>query len=180
MMGNVANNKRIAKNTIYVYIRMLIIVIVNLYASRIILNVLGIVDYGIYNIVGGTVVLFSFLNQALSSATQRFVAYEMGCGNATKLHETFCMCFNVHVIIAVFIVIAAETLGLWLVCNKLVIPENRYETALLVYQCSIISSVVSIIQVPFNATVNAHEKFNVYAIISISKADCCLPSLLSI
>ncbi len=79
MMGNVANNKRIAKNTIYVYIRMLIIVIVNLYASRIILNVLGIVDYGIYNIVGGTVVLFSFLNQALSSATQRFVAYEMEC-----------------------------------------------------------------------------------------------------
>lgn len=179
-METVGNNKRIAKNTLYVYIRMLIIVIVNLYASRIILNVLGIVDYGIYNIVGGTVVLFSFLNQALSSATQRFVAYEMGCGNATKLHETFCMCFNVHVIIAVFIVIAAETLGLWLVCNKLVIPENRYETALLVYQCSIISSVVSIIQVPFNATVNAHEKFNVYAIISISKADCCLPCLLSI
>lgn len=165
-----SDNKLIAKNTLYMYLRMLIIMMISLYASRVVLSTLGVDDFGIYNVVGGIVALFAFLNGALSSATQRIIAFVLGQGDSRQLTQTFCMCINVHVIIAVLIVLLAETAGLWLVCHKLVIPATRMGAALFVYHCSVASAAISIIQVPFNACVSAHEKFNVYAAISILDA----------
>ena len=169
-MANSSNSKLILKNTLFMYMRMFVLVGIGLYTSRVVLQVLGVVDYGIYNVVGGIVSLFIFLNGALSHATQRFIAYDLGKGDIGKLKNTFSMCINVHIIIALIIFLLADTIGLWIVYNKLVIPEERFTTALWVYHFSILSSLISICQVPFNATINAHEKFNVYAIISIIDA----------
>ena len=164
------NNKQIAKNTLYMYLRMLITTIISLYTSRIVLNVLGVVDFGIYSVVGGIVTLFIFLNGALSSATQRFIAFELGKNNAQKLHETFNMCMNVHVIITLLIIILAETIGLWLVLYELVIPAERMETAIWVYQCSVAVAALTVVQVPYNAAISAHERFDIYATLSIIDA----------
>ena len=158
----------IAKNTLFMYIRMALSILIGLYTSRVVLQTLGVEDYGIYNVVGGIVSLFIFLNNALGQATQRFIAYELGKSSGiNSLKRTFSMCLNIHILIALLIVLLAETVGLWLVFNKLVIPENRFHTALLVYQFSIVAAVISITQVPYNAEINAHEKFNVFALISI-------------
>ena len=158
----------IAKNTLFMYIRMALSILIGLYTSRVVLQTLGVDDYGIYNVVGGIVSLFIFLNNALGQATQRFIAFELGrSSDALNIKRTFSMCLNIHILIALLIVLLAETVGLWLVYNKLVIPENRFDTALIVYQFSIVAAVISITQVPYNAEINAHEKFNVYALISI-------------
>ncbi len=143
-------------------------ILIGLYSSRLILQTLGVQDYGIYNVVGGIVALFIFLNNALGQATQRFIAYELGKSSGiSSLRRTFSMCLNIHILIALIIVILSETVGLWLVYTKLVIPNDRFHTALIVYQFSIAAAVISITQVPFNAEINAHEKFNIYALINI-------------
>ena len=113
-----ANNKRIAKNTLYLYLRMLLTMGVSLYTSRIVLNALGIVDFGIYNIVGGVVILFSFINNSLSSATQRFLNFELGKGDALETKRIFSMSLTIHICVALFVVLLAETVGLWF-CRKL-------------------------------------------------------------
>ncbi|MBO4529528.1 MAG: lipopolysaccharide biosynthesis protein [Paludibacteraceae bacterium] len=152
------------------YVRMIVTVLIGLYSSRIILQTLGVDDYGIYNVVGGVVVLFAFLNNALSQATQRFIAYYLGRNEKEELQRTFSMCLNVHLLIAILIVLLAETVGLWLVYNKLVISEERFPTALWVYQFSVISSFITVTQVPYNAAVRAHERFDFYAYVSIGDA----------
>lgn len=165
-----SNNGRIAKNTFYMYVRMALTMAIGFYSSRVVLNTLGVEDYGIYNVVGGVVILFAFLNLALSQATQRFIAFELGKGNYDNLQNTFCMSLNVHIIIALIVAVLAETIGLWFLYNKLVLPETRFSTAFWVYQLSVIAAMISITQVPYNAVVNAHEKFNVYALVSIFDA----------
>lgn len=141
--------------------------LVSLYTSRVILNTLGVEDYGIYNVVGGVVTMFAFFNSAMSSATQRFLSYEIGKGDFIQLRKTFNATQIIHIGISVFIFILAETVGLWFVKTYLVIPPERLEAAIWVYHFSVLSFMVSIIQVPYNATIIAHERMNVYAYVSI-------------
>ena len=170
----------ITKNTLYMYLRMFVMMGINLYTARVVLRVLGVEDFGIYNVVGGIVTLFFFLNGALSQATQRFIAYDIGKGNKKGMQRTFSMCLNVHLIISFIIIFLGETVGLWIVYHKLNIPGDRFTVALWAYHFSIVSSIISIVQVPFNALINAHEKFNVYAVISIFDAIVKLSLVLSI
>lgn len=160
-------NKRIAKNTLLLYIRTIIIMIVTLYTSRVVLNTLGVIDFGIYNVVGGIVVMFGFLNSSMSSATQRFLSFDMGRKDYDQLRRTFNASLFIHLSIAIIILFLAETIGLWLVNNYLKIPLDRIEAAKWVYQFSIFSFIVTIIRVPFNSLIIAHERMNFYAYISI-------------
>lgn len=161
------NNRRIAKNMMMLYIRMFISMAVSLYTSRIILQTLGVTDYGIYNVVGGLVSMFSFINSTMASATSRFLTFEIGSGNIEKLKATFNASFWVHIIIAGFILLLCETVGLWFLNNKMVIPEERMFAARIVFQLSIISALISITQTPYNATLIAHEKMDVYAYVEM-------------
>ena len=170
MSDTSANNKRIAKNTAFLYLRMFISMSVSLYTSRVILQTLGIEDYGIYNIVGGVVAMFSFINSTMSSATSRFLTFEIGRGNKEKLKETFSASFWVHAIIAVIILLLCETIGLWFLQYKMVIPQGREIAANVVFQLSIISTIISITQVPYNATLIAHEKLDIYAYVEMINA----------
>jgi O-antigen/teichoic acid export membrane protein len=146
---------------------MILTMIVSLYTSRVILNTLGVEDYGIYNVVGGVVTMFAFFNSAMSSATQRFLSFEIGKGDFVQLRKTFNATQIIHIGIAVLIFILAETVGLWFVKTYLVIPPERLQSAIWVYHFSVLSFMVSIIQVPYNATIIAHERMNVYAYVSI-------------
>lgn len=168
MSDTTANNKRIAKNTLLLYIRMFISMAVSLYTSRIILKTLGIEDYGIYNIVGGVVAMFSFINATMSTATSRFLTYELGRNDMQKLKETFNAAFWVHVIIALIVLVLCETIGLWFLNYKMVIPEGRELATHIVFQLSIISTVISITQVPYNATLISHEKMDIYAYVELA------------
>lgn len=150
------------------YIRMLFTMAISLYTSRVVLNTLGVNDYGIYNVVGGVVTMFSFLNSSMSSATQRFLSFELGQNNIPKLQKVFSMSVNIHVLIALIIFILAETLGLWFLNNQLNIPEARVEAANWVYQFTILSFMVTVAGVPFNASIIAHERMNIFAYISIA------------
>lgn len=166
-MNNKVNTNLIAKNTLLLYGRMLFSMAVSLYTSRVVLNVLGVEDFGIYNVVGGVVAMFSFINGSMSGATSRFITYELGRGDSKSLKEVFSSALLVHIIIALIVCLMAETIGLWLLENKLVIPESRMQSARYVFQLSILASIVGIIQVPYNACVIAHERMNVYAYVEM-------------
>ena len=165
-----SKNNLIAKNTMMLYIRLSIVMIVYLYTSRIVLKALGIEDYGIYNVVAGVITLFSFFNGALSSATSRFITYELGRENRIGLEKNFRTAFTIHLILAGIILILAETIGLWFVNNKLIIPVERLFAANIIYQFSVLSCVVTIMQVPLNAEIIAHEKMTIYAYMGILDA----------
>jgi len=166
------SNKRIAKNTGFLYIRMLLIMLVTLYTSRVVLAELGIDDYGVYMVVGGVVSMFGFLNNCMTSSTQRYLNYELGRkdDDGTKIKQVFSTALLIHAIIAVIVLIAAETIGLWFVNNKLTIPPESMSGANIVYQASILAFCVSIMKVPFNASIIAHEKMQLYAIVSVLEA----------
>lgn len=162
-----SNNKRIAKNTLLLYGRMLLIMAVSLYTSRVVLNTLGVEDYGIYNVVGSVVTMFAFLNGALITSTQRYLTYELGKGDYEQLKKVFTTSFYVHVLISILIVLLAETVGLWFFYKKMVIPEGRMVAAMWVYQLSIVTMVVQVMSAPYNSIIIAHEKMSIFAIISI-------------
>lgn len=162
-----SSNKRIAKNTIMLYVRMLLSIVVSLYTSRVVLQTLGVEDYGIYGVVGGVVAMFSFLNGAMSGATSRFMTYEMGKGDERRLKETFSSALIIHIGIAILVFVLAETIGLWFLCNKLVIPETRMHAAHWVFQLSIIGMAVTVTQVPYNSAIIAHEKMDIYAYMEL-------------
>lgn len=167
-MSNILdNNKRIAKNTFLLYFRMSLTMVVTLYTSRVILNVLGVEDFGIFNIVGGVIAMLSFLNGALSGASSRFITFSLGKGDIEELKKLFSTVLGVHLILAGVIFLLSETIGLWFVCNKLVIPVERMTAALWVYQFSFIIAIVSIINVPYYSLIIAHERMNAFAYISI-------------
>ena len=166
-MAQVIDKSRIAKNTIFLYIRMFVIMLVTLYTSRVILKTLGVEDYGVYNVVAGSVALFGFMNSAMSMATQRFLNFYMVKGDASILRRVFAMSLNIHAIIAVLVVILCETLGLWILNTQLNIPSDRMVAARWVYQFAIITFCISVIQVPFNSAILAQEKMNIYSIVSI-------------
>ena len=162
-----ANNIRIAKNTMYMYLRMFVILLVSLYTTRIVFNVLGVEDYGIYNVVGGIIVFFSFINNSLTGATQRYITAELAEGNADSQREVFSTAIVSHLLIGIVIVLLGETIGLWFLNSVMNIPPGRMYAANVVYQLSIFSTFLSILQAPFNATIIAHEKMSVYAVFSV-------------
>ena len=161
------NNKRIAKNTGMLYIRMLLTMAVTLYTSRIVLKTLGIEDYGIYSVVAGFVLMLGFLNNSMAAATQRFLSFEIGRKDHIQLSRVFSMSVNIHFIIATVILILAETVGLWVVNTQLIIPTERMVAANWVYQFSILAFLVNVISVPYNATIIANERMSAFAWISI-------------
>lgn len=165
-----SDNSRIAKNTIFMYIRMGITMLVGLYTSRVVLRVLGVDDYGLYNVIGGIIALFSILNAALINTTSRFITVSFAKGNAKDTRQIFNMAFLMHLMVGVFIVILGETAGLWFFHYKLVIPEGRDVAASWLYQFTIVSAFLNTLIVPYNATIVAHEKINVYAVIQIVDA----------
>lgn len=168
MSSNVSvNNNRIAKNTLLLYFRMFLTMMVSFYTSRVVLNILGIEDFGIYNVVAGVIAMLGFINGSLSGASSRFLTFELGSGNIECLTRMFSTILYIHFILALIVVLLGETIGLWFVCNKLVIPLERMDAALWVYHCSIVIMAINILSVPYNSLIIAHEKMNVFAYISI-------------
>lgn len=161
------NNKRIVKNTAYLYVRMLASMLLSLYTTRIVLEALGVVDYGIYNVVGGFVAMFAFFNSVLQSGTRRFITLHLGKGDLQLLRETFTTSMYTHSVISVVILILAETIGLWFLNHELVIPDGRLVAANWVYQFSILSTLLAVMQTPYISVVTAHEKFDIYAYMSV-------------
>ena len=164
------NNKRIAKNTLLLYIRMLFMMAIGLYTSRVILNVLGVSDMGLMSVASSVITMFTFLNSTLASGTQRFISFAIGEGNAERLRAVFRSAMTMHLLLAVIIFILGETLGLWYVYNKLNVASGRFYAALWCYQLSIISTMVGMIQLPFNSAMIAHEKMGIYAYMTIYDA----------
>lgn len=169
-----ANNKRIAKNTILLYIRMLFLMLVSLYTSRIVLKVLGVEDFGIYNVVGGLVSMFSILSGSLSASISRFITYELGLGNQDKLKRIFSSAVTIQLILSGIIIIVAETIGLWFLNTKMTIPDDRIVATNWVFQFSIVTFAINLISVPYNAAIIAHEKMSAFAYISILEASAKL------
>ena len=165
-----SNNKLIAKNTVFLYARMIIMMVVSLYTSRVVLASLGAEDFGIYNIVAGVVVLFSFLNTAMVESIQRFLNYEMGRGDKEETKRVFSMGINCQVLIILMVLILGETVGLWFLNTHLNIPEERMNIANWIYQLSILTICIKIFYTPYNAAIIAYEKMSIYAYISILEA----------
>lgn len=164
------NNKRIAKNTLLLYIRTLFIMLVTLYTSRVVLNTLGVTDYGIYNVVGGVVAMFSVISSSLSSSISRFITYEIGHGNFDKLKRIFSTSVNIQIGISLVILVLAEIFGVWFLNTKMNIPAERLSAANWVLQCSLLSFIINLISVPYNACIIAHERMSAFAYISILEA----------
>lgn len=166
-MLNSENNKRIAKNTLLLYFRMILTMLISLYTVRVVLKTLGVVDYGIYNVVGGVVVMFSFLSRTMSSASQRFFAFEIGNKNIGQLKKIFSLTITIYIGISLLVLILSETIGLWFLNAKMNIPAERMEAANWIYQFSIFSFIMTIMTVPYNASIIAHENMKVFAYVSI-------------
>lgn len=164
------NYKRIAKNTLFLYFRMILIMGVSFYTVRVVLDTLGVVDYGLYNLVAGFVLILAFLNNTLTSGTQRFLTFEIGKNDFEKLKQTFSISLIIHVVLAFFILIIGETIGLWFLYEKMNIPIDKFDAAFWVYQFALFSTMISVIQVPYNALIIAHEKMHIFAYISILEA----------
>ena len=170
MSSSAENNKRIAKNTLLLYGRMLFAMAISLYTSRVILNTLGVTDYGIYNVVGGVVTMLGFLTGSLGAASSRFITYELGKGDMNVMKRTFGNIKTIHFILAGIVLLLGETIGLWFVLNKLQIPAERMTAAVWVYQFSVLSFILSVISVPYNAAIIAHERMKAFAYIGIIDA----------
>lgn len=170
MSENISNNKRIAKNTLFLYFRMILIMGVTLYTSRVILDKLGVDDYSLYQSVGGVVGMLSFLNGTLSNGTSRFLTYELGAGNQARLQATFSTAFYVHLVLGLIVLLLMETGGMWFLHHKLVIPPERLTACIWVFQFSIAATFIAITQVPYTAVIMAHEHMNIYAYVSIFEA----------
>lgn len=169
-MSHSEANKRVAKNTLLLYGRMILLLLVSLYTSRIVLAALGFDDYGIYNVVAGAVTMFAFINAAMGNASSRYITFAIGKGDHDHSINVFNSSILVHALIALLIIILAETVGLWFLYNKMVIPAERFTAAFWVFQLSVISCVAIILCVPFNATIIAYEKMGAFAYISILDA----------
>lgn len=167
MSNSSSNNSRIARNTAFLYARMVLVLIVGLYTSRVVLNTLGASDFGVYNVIAGFVALFSFLNASLSSSLQRYYNYEGGRGGEKGYASVFSVGFRVHLIMSLVVILLLETIGLWYINNIMVIPEGRLPAANVLFQFSTLSLALVIIQVPFSGAVIAKEKMDFYAVISI-------------
>lgn len=162
-----ANNKRIAKNTLFLYFRTILVMAISLYTSRVVLATLGVEDFGIYNVVGGVVVMFGMISGALSSAISRFITFELGCGETEYLKRVFSTSMNIQIGISLIVIFLTETVGVWFLNTQMNIPVNRMYAANWILQCSILSFVISLVSIPYNAVIIAHERMSVFAYVSI-------------
>lgn len=169
-MAEISSNRTIAKNTILLYARMVLTMLVSLYTSRVILSVLGVDDDGLYNVVGGVVGMFTFLNGSLAGATSRFLTFELGREDRDRLHKTFSAALLVHIFLALFVFVLLETAGLWYVNHKLVVPDGRLSAARAVFHLSAVAVLFNITQIPYSASIISHERMGVFAYISILEA----------
>lgn len=167
MVSHVENTKRIARNTLMLYARLLFGMLVSLYTSRIILNALGFEDYGIYNVVGGFVAMFSIISGSLSAAVSRFLTFELGRGDMQRLKETFSTSLLIHIALAGIVFILAESIGVWFLNTQMTIPINRLYAANWVFQASVLAFMLGLFSVPFNASITSHEHMSTFAYIGI-------------
>ena len=167
MSDTSANNKRIAKNTIALYFRMIITMIVGLFTSRVILDSLGVQDYGIYNLVGGFVTMFNVFRAGLISATQRFITFDLGKGDMNALRSTFSTSMIIFIMLSFIMLLIAEAGGIWFIENKLTIPAERMTAAQWVFQFSLVTLILNLVSFPYNALIIAHERMKAFAYISI-------------
>lgn len=174
------NNKRIAKNTAILYVRMIVMMVISFYTSRVMLNALGVDDYGINNVVGGLVAMFSLISSSLSSSVSRFITFGLGKGDIQHLKRTFSTAINIHIILAIIVVIAIETIGVWFLNNKMNIEANRLNAANWVLHCSTITFAIGLLSVPYNAAIIAHEKMSAFAYMTIFDAVSKLAIVLGI
>ena len=164
------DNKRIAKNAMLLYIRMAFTMLITLYTSRIVLDVLGVNDFGIYNVVGGLVAMFSMLSGSLSASISRFMTFELGRGDMSKLKNVFSSSITIQLLLSAIIIILSETVGLWLLNTQLNIPQERMGAANWVFQCSVATFILGLISIPYNAAVISHERMGVFAVVSVGEA----------
>lgn len=169
------SNRRIAKNTLLLYVRMFIVLIVNLFTQRVVLDSLGVVDYGIYNVVGGFVAMFSIVSSTLSVSISRYITFELGQGNLEKMKRIFSTSINIQIIVILIIVLVGETVGVWFVNYKMTIPADRIIAANWVYQFSLAAFIIGLINVPYNASIVAHERMGIFAVVGVIE---CLGKLL--
>ena len=169
-MTNSDNNKRIAKNTLLLYFRMLFLMLVSLYTSRVILNALGVVDYGVYNVVGGMVTMFALISSSLGAAISRFITFELGKGDFEKLQKVFSASVTIQIALAIIIAVLIELIGVWFLNTHMVIPPERIKAANWVLQFSVLTFAIGLISVPYNASIIAHERMSAFAYISIIEA----------
>ena len=176
------NNKRILKNTLFLYFRMIVVMAVNLYTVRVVLHQLGVVDYGIYNVVGGVVSMFSFINSTLTTSSQRYFSIELAKGDEVKLNQWFCLNITTFSIFILAFLIISETIGLWFVNTQMVIPEERLFAVNVVYQLSICTFCIHFFSIPYHALIIAHEKMSAFAYISIVEVllKLCIALLLAV
>lgn len=167
MSNQSANNKRIAKNTFFLYIRMIILIVVQLYTVPVVLNNLGVSDYGLYNVIGGVVTMFTFIGGSLTSGVQRYIAFAIGKEDSLLLKRTFQTTVTIFWIFAIISMFFIEILGVWFLNNKMQIPQDRICAANWVLQFSILTFVINLISIPYNSTIVAHEKMNIYAYVSL-------------
>ena len=166
----VSSNRQIAKNTIYLYIRTAITMVIALFTSRVILKELGVSDYGVYNVIGGTVAMLTALSATLSGATQRFITYAIGKGDADYLKKIFTVSIRIHSLLAIILLIIAETVGLWFINYKMNIPAGRELAAKVVFHLSVISFIINILALPYNSAVIAYERFSFYALVDVFRS----------
>ncbi|HCD8400471.1 TPA: lipopolysaccharide biosynthesis protein, partial [Escherichia coli] len=164
------SNNKVMRNAGMLYVRMLVMLFVSLYTSRVVLNTLGVSDFGIYNVVGGIVLMFAFISNTMAGASQRFFSYEIGRNNSDRLKQLFSVTLTIYVFFCILISVLAETVGLWFIRNKMNIPVERIDAALFVYHASIISFIFTIIRIPYNSLIIAHEKMSFFATTSIIEA----------
>lgn len=169
-MSYTPSSSRLMKNTFLLYFRMALLMCINLYTSRIVLEVLGVEDFGIYNVVGGVVIMLSFINDSMTNATRRFLNFELGTGNKQRLHEVFVTSLNIYLIISLLVVSLGETVGLWFVLEKMTIPQERMTAALWCYHISIFTAIIDILSCPYFSAIVAHEKMKAFAYIAILDA----------
>ena len=167
MDSHAENTKRIAKNTLMLYVRMLFSMLVSLYTSRVVLNALGVEDYGIYNVVGGFVVMFSLISSSLSASVSRFLTFELGRGDMERLKETFSTSLLIHLVLAGVVFVLAETVGIWFLNTQMTIPAERLYAANWVFQASVLSFMFGLSSVPYNASITSHERMSAFAYIGI-------------
>ena len=167
--SNIRNTKNIAKNTVFLYIRSIVVMVVGIYTSRVVLQTLGVDDYGVYNVIGGFVAMFSILSASLVNASQRFISFEMG-KERPQMNRIFCGTISIHLLLALIVFVAFETFGIWFLNTQLNIAPERMVAANWVFQCSVLTFCINLISVPYNACIIAHERMNVFAYISIYEA----------
>lgn len=161
------NNKRIAKNTLFLYLRMFLMMAISLFTSRVVLSTLGVSDYGIYNVVGGVVAMFGLLSGSITNSITRFLTFELGKEDYEQIRKVFSTSLNVMFILSAVIFVVGEIVGIWFLNYKMNIPEGRMYAANWVFQCSLVTFIISLISIPYNSTLVAHEKMSAFAYISI-------------